>query len=292
MSREFNQHGGLTLVGLRGYELPIDGVKGLIEKKSRDGDVTPFNQSTSFDPRSCGRFATPPMLINWLKAASMSPNSENCLLCRVVCADPHNIQVTSNCGSGFITPIYLTRRLLHPVVTEALQQNKKIALAFPDNSAVARFEPAILKVQKALGITIPIVVAIKRRDILTGKTKLVGMQGDLDALEGALVVMCDDEIDTGGSIVTMASLLREMYKVLSVWATVTHPVFSESAPSRFMIADSPVDRIITMNTIPHNNRPELAPLIDSGRLRVRSWLDDLAWLTLMHHWDEDIRSAR
>ncbi len=363
MSGEFNQHGGLTLVGLRGYEALINTVKDLIETKSgNDGGKTPhtpvdivrpeikrfangepdvrlrkqhvgghdivvvtsgpgtndmimetlwvlnhlaahrasrimlvtgyFPLSRSDKDEAEVRLTTPPMVINWFKMASMHPNGKDCLLCRVVCADPHSVQLTMAGDSGFITPIFLTRRLLRPTITDALEQNKRIALAFPDNSAVARFEPAILKVQKSLDIEIPIVVAIKRRDMLTGKSTLVGMQGDLENLEGSLVIMCDDEIDTGGSIMNMATLLRDMYKVDSVWAAVIHAVFSDPAPQRFMFADSPVDRVLAMNTIPHNNRSEIAPLIECGRLNMYPWLEDLAWLILMHHWKVGMREAR
>ncbi|PJA45497.1 hypothetical protein CO174_02880 [Candidatus Uhrbacteria bacterium CG_4_9_14_3_um_filter_50_9] len=356
----WNQHGGLTLIPLRGYEKSAERLKAAIEAQSQRDDSlsTPVDiarptfgtyangePDIQLDKKHVGghdcviltsgpgtiqmisdlmwtlafvaarrasrvmvvtgyfplgrsdkdeghlRLTTPPMLVGMMKAVATLPSGTP-VLDRIVCADPHSPQITMAGGSGFVTPIILSRRLLSPIVTEAQALNPRICLAFPDDGAAKRFESAILRISQDLGIEIPMVYGIKRRDIRTGKSQLIAMYGDLEALPGSVVIMLDDEIATGGSVIDMGRMLKDTYRAHTVWAGVTHGVFAGSAVERFMAEDSPVQRLITMDTIGAHNRPELVPMLERGLLQTHSWEPDLARVIYHHHWNENIREVR
>jgi hypothetical protein len=64
------------------------------------------------------------------------------------------------------------------------------------------------------------------------------------------------------------------------------------AADRFGEPSCPVDRVFISDTIPVSTRPELTPLIESGRLDVTSWAPDLGWILYHHHWNLSIRELR
>jgi ribose-phosphate pyrophosphokinase len=61
------------------------------------------------------------------------------------------------------------------------------------------------------------------------------------------VLLVDDEIDTGGTIVQAVELLKE-HGVRDIYITFVHPVFSANAAKR--LAALPVKEFITTDTIP------------------------------------------
>jgi phosphoribosylpyrophosphate synthetase len=60
------------------------------------------------------------------------------------------------------------------------------------------------------------------------------------------VILVDDEVNTGGSMVHAVEILKE-HHARNIYMVFIHPVLSEDAPSG--LADLPVEQFITTNTI-------------------------------------------
>ena len=96
----------------------------------------------------------------------------------------------------------------------------------------------------AAGINTPIAFVEKRRVANDAKAEALTLIGDVKDRD---VVLVDDEVDTGGSIMQAVNLIkskgaREIYLVFS------HPVLSGEATK--LLAELPVTEFITTNTIP------------------------------------------
>jgi ribose-phosphate pyrophosphokinase len=214
---------------------------------------------------------------------------------RWVCVDPHARQISDIGDAGKVTPIYLTRRLLRFALTEFAKHNRdeKYVLAFADDSSQKRYESAVTSVSRERGHEVDRVCAYKRRD-MDGKSKIIAVVGDTTAVRGATVLMFDDEIDTGGSVVQLATRLKEEFGARAVWACATHGVMSGDTNLRFLQAhnDGIVERLILSDTVPISNRPTMLGLVGQGILTVFPCLDDLAWVIYRIHWDMSIRQMR
>ena len=235
-----------------------------------------------------------PMLLALVRAATSDVG-----LYRWICTDPHSEQITSAGHPGQVTPVFLTRRLLSFAIEEAQRQpdgERSIVLAFPDDSAHKRYEKTIGIVEKELSIEFPSVIAFKRRTD-SQHTKILGLVGDTDKVEGARVITFDDEMATGGSNFDMAQQLKQTYGAHSVWACVSHAVLCGNAcrdllDQRMHKGGQWIDRVVVTDTIPVRNRPEVLALKNAGILSVYSWLEDLAWIIYRHHWNLGIRELR
>ncbi len=226
----------------------------------------------------------PPMLVQLAKAAC-GPKG----LYRWVCADPHSEQIAMAGRPGLVTPVYLTRRLLKKVIDMAVDPTK-LCLAFPDDSARKRYDPAREAIEKELGLTFPDIIALKRR-VSAKKTKIVDIVGRREDVEGRVVAMIDDEIATAGSMMDFGQVLRG-YGADDVWAAATHAVCCGKAAERFTADDCPVTKIIVTDTIPLPQGGPLEVLRDQGRLTQLSWLEDMAWVIYTHHWGGNLRTMR
>ncbi|MBI5369804.1 ribose-phosphate pyrophosphokinase [Candidatus Uhrbacteria bacterium] len=229
-------------------------------------------------------FAIPPILVTkWLVLSQG-------LLRRIVCLDPHSDQSTMVGHTGLITPVWLTYRLLKHVYQEAQAVSDKVVLAFPDPSARKRFKAALKQLRKDLGQNLQIVYASADRVDAERKT-IDGIGGDLDAVDGALVIQLDDETASG---VTQMKAAEQLHNVgaREIWSAVTHGVLCANAPTLFAAPNSLIARLYIMDTIPPELRLELRPLLESGRLRVLSWRDDAAWVIYNVHWGFDVRETR
>lgn len=229
-------------------------------------------------------FAVPPILVTKWLALSHG------ILKRIVCADPHSDQSTMVGHTGLITPVWLTYRLLKHVYAEAQAVSDKIVLAFPDASAKKRFKLALKKLQADLGHEVQIVYASADRVDAERKT-IEGIGGDLNSLQGALVIQLDDETASGTTQMKAAEQLCRV-GATEIWSAVTHGVLCTNAPALFLAPDSLISRLYIMDTIPPETRPELRPLLESGRLCVLSWKDDMAWVIYNVHWGLDVRETR
>jgi len=96
----------------------------------------------------------------------------------------------------------------------------------------------------AADINAPIAFIEKRRLANDAKAEALALIGEV---EGRDVLLVDDEIDTGGSIVQAVHAVRERGAQRIVVICV-HPVLSLNAAQR--LADLPVDEFITTDTVP------------------------------------------
>lgn len=118
--------------------------------------------------------------------------------------------------------------------------SKKLIVASPDKNGVARatFYAELLD---ADGIAI----VFKERDVgKKNQSRTLGMIGEVKDKD---VLLVDDMIDTGGTIVEAANLIKER-GARSISVAATHGLFSNPAPER--IRTAPIDKIFITDTVP------------------------------------------
>lgn len=96
----------------------------------------------------------------------------------------------------------------------------------------------------AVSMNVPLAFIEKRRVSNDAKAEALSMIGDVQDRD---VVIVDDEIDTGGSIIQAVNLAKER-GARSVYVVFVHPVFSANAVDR--LSALPVTEFITTDTIP------------------------------------------
>jgi ribose-phosphate pyrophosphokinase len=113
----------------------------------------------------------------------------------------------------------------------------------------------------AAGIHAPMAFIEKRRIGNDARAEALTIIGDVYDRD---VVLVDDEIDTGGTIVQAVELLKE-HGVRDIYVTFVHPIFSANAAPR--LSALPVKEFITTDTVPLS--PEKRALF-GDRLRTLS----------------------
>ncbi|HMN12814.1 MAG TPA: ribose-phosphate diphosphokinase [Bellilinea sp.] len=108
-------------------------------------------------------------------------------------------------------------------------------------------------------LSLPLAFIEKRRIGNEAKAEALSLIGDVYDRD---VIIVDDEIDTGGSMVNAVNLMKES-GARNVYMTFVHPVFSAQAAER--LAALPVTEFVTTDTIPIE--PEKAAMF-GGRLTV------------------------
>ena len=134
-----------------------------------------------------------------------------------------------------------------------------------------------IKMARAYGnyLNAPFAVVDKRR--LSGQqTEVMNVIGDV---EGLNVVIIDDLISTGGSLVDGAMALKEK-GAKDIMAAIVHPVLAGNAPDR--IKDSVLKELVVTNSIPV---PESAK---NGKITVLSVASILAEAIRRIHNDESV----
>lgn len=111
----------------------------------------------------------------------------------------------------------------------------------------------------AASIDAPIAFIEKRRVANDAKAQALTIIGDVNDRD---VILVDDEIDTGGSIVQAVNLVKQ-HGARDVYVVCVHPIFSSSAAER--LAALPVKEFITTDTVPLP--PEKASLL-GDRIKV------------------------
>lgn len=96
----------------------------------------------------------------------------------------------------------------------------------------------------AANIEAPIAFIEKRRVANDAKAQALTVIGEVENRD---VILVDDEIDTGGSIVQAVNLVKEK-GARDVYVVCVHPVFSANAVDR--LAALPVKQFITTDTVP------------------------------------------
>jgi len=231
--------------------------------------------------------ALPPFIVHMMNAAT------NGKLSRIISFDLHAAQVVMAGGSiGMITEVTLAKRVLTHVIKDVLDQGiKKIVIHFSDDGATKRYEESVSEAEQDLQISLPITCGTKRRKNST-TSRHGTLYGDIDALNGSLVIALDDEAATMGTLIHTAEAIKAKYPILGFYSAVIHGVFCGQAVELLERENCPIDRTYSTDTIPFHNRPHLQPLISRGKLEVISSAKDLANIIFYHHWDLGIRNIR
>ena len=118
---------------------------------------------------------------------------------------------------------------------------RDLVVASPDKGGMTR----ALGYARRLGAT-GVAVVYKERDVnINNKSEALEMIGKV---EGKNVIIVDDMIDTGGTIVNAASYIKKK-GAKSIRVLTTHGLFSENSLDR--IDSSQIDEVITTDTINH-----------------------------------------
>jgi ribose-phosphate pyrophosphokinase len=96
----------------------------------------------------------------------------------------------------------------------------------------------------ALDLDVPIAFIEKRRVGNDASAEALTLIGDV---KGHDVIMVDDEVDTGGSVVQAVDVVKKN-GARDIYLAFIHPIFSKSAAQR--LADLPIKHIITTDTVP------------------------------------------
>ncbi|HMP51109.1 MAG TPA: ribose-phosphate diphosphokinase, partial [Candidatus Melainabacteria bacterium] len=153
---------------------------------------------------------------------------------RVVALDLHAPQIM-----GFFN-ILVDHLYTSPVLLEYLQEMnlEDVVVVSPDVGGVARTRAFAKKLDDA-----PIAIIDKRRSE-HNVAEVMSVVGDV---KGKIAVMVDDMVDTAGTLVKGAELLKKE-GARQVFACATHAVLSGPANDR--IEKSPIERLIVTNSIP------------------------------------------
>jgi ribose-phosphate pyrophosphokinase len=155
---------------------------------------------------------------------------------RVVTLDLHAPQIM-----GFFN-ILVDHLYASPVLLEyirALNQTD-IVLVSPDVGGVSRARAFAKKLDDA-----PIAIIDKRRSA-HNVAEVYSVVGDV---KGKVAIMVDDLVDTAGTLVKGAELLRRE-GARAIYACATHAVLS--GPANRRLDDSPIERLIVTNSIPQD----------------------------------------
>jgi ribose-phosphate pyrophosphokinase len=201
-------------------------------KRASAGRITvvmPYYGYARQDRKAAGREAITAKLV----ADLLTTSGAN----RIVALDLHAPQIM-----GFFN-ILVDHLYASPVLLDYVRslQSKDMVLVSPDVGGVARARAFAKKLDDA-----PIAIIDKRRSA-ANVAEVLSVVGDV---EGKVAVMVDDMVDTAGTLVKGAELLKKE-GAKSIYACATHAVLSGPANER--IDDSPIEKLIVTNSIPLDN---------------------------------------
>jgi len=129
---------------------------------------------------------------------------------------------------------------------------------FGDMSDVVVVSPDVGSVSRsrkfAQRLDVPLAIIDKRRP-KANVSEIMNIIGDVD---NKRVILVDDLIDTGGTIVNAANALMEI-GAKEVYACCTHGLLSGPAIDR--IKESPIKQLVTLNTIPLDERKRIDKIV-------------------------------
>jgi ribose-phosphate pyrophosphokinase len=155
---------------------------------------------------------------------------------RIVALDLHKPQIM-----GFFN-ILVDHLYASPVLLDFIKSlnRKDFVLVSPDVGGVARARAFAKKLNDS-----PLAIIDKRRS-QHNVAEVFSIVGDV---RGKVAIMVDDLVDTAGTLVKGAELLRKE-GASEIYACATHAVLSGPANKR--IDDSPIEKLIVTNSIPHD----------------------------------------
>jgi ribose-phosphate pyrophosphokinase len=124
----------------------------------------------------------------------------------------------------------------------------------------------------AAGLDASLAIMEKRRIGNVDKAETMNVIGEV---EGKVALTVDDEIDTGGSLISVVETLKKR-GVKEIYACCTHPIFSGSAISR--LANAPIKEVVVTDTVPIEGDKKLdkitvlpiAPLLGEAIHRIHT----------------------
>ncbi len=157
---------------------------------------------------------------------------------RVVALDLHAPQIM-----GFFN-ILVDHLFASPVLIDYVKSlnQEDFVLVSPDVGGVARARAFA----KKLGDS-PLAIIDKRRS-QHNVAEVMTVVGDV---KGKVAIMVDDLVDTAGTLVKGAELLKQE-GATKIYACATHAVLSGPAMKR--LDDSPIEKLIVTNSIPHDQK--------------------------------------
>ncbi len=171
---------------------------------------------------------------------------------RVVALDLHAPQIM-----GFFN-ILVDHLYASPVLLEyirSLNQGDRVIVS-PDVGGVARARAFAKKLDDA-----PIAIIDKRRS-QHNVAEVLHVVGEV---QGRVAIMVDDMIDTAGTMVKAAELLKQE-GASAVYACATHPVLSGPANER--IDKAPIEQVIVTNSIPLDRSKTSAKIVQVSVARL------------------------
>ncbi len=138
--------------------------------------------------------------------------------------------------------------------TDYIRENfelKNFVAASPDFGGLKRAH----LFAESLGIDL--VNVDKHRDLHTGEVKAVGLDGDV---QGKSVLIFDDVINSGGTVVTGAKFLKEQ-GAKEVHFFSTHGIFAKGLEG---IIESEVDSVVVTNSIEQKENHQKIKVLDAG----------------------------
>lgn len=128
--------------------------------------------------------------------------------------------------------------------SENSKKNSEVVLVSPDAGRAELVEDF------AQELNIDWVNIIKKRSKETRKAEAVGVLGEV---AGRHCIIVDDMIDTAGTLVAAAEMLKKK-RAASVTAIATHGILSDPAAEN--ITDSAIDRVVVTDTLPTEHHLE------------------------------------
>ncbi len=171
----------------------------------------------------------------------------------VVTLDVHNLAAYQNAFRCACE--HLEARLLFIDVLAPRLEGQNVVIASPDTGGTKRADRFRIAMEQRLGGSIPSIFMEKHRSggVVTGET----LVGDV---AGRTVVIVDDLVSSGGTLVRTARACREQ-GAHRVYAVASHGLFTSDASAVF--TDSTIDELFVTNSIPQPRRGA-----DSWRDRV------------------------
>ena len=123
-------------------------------------------------------------------------------------------------------------------------------------------------------LDVPLAIIEKRRIGNNDSTETVSLIGDV---KDKVALLFDDEIDTAGSVVSAAEVLKQS-GASKILACCTHPIFSNPASSR--LSNNLISQVVTTNTVPLNEDKlfdnlkilSIAPILGEAIQRIHEGL--------------------
>jgi len=179
---------------------------------------------------------------------------------RVFLLDVHN---TSIPGFFSVPTHHLSAQSLFVAYAQKNTDPNKLVVASPDFGGLKRARTF------ATELNVELVNIDKHRDLRTGKVSALGVSGDVDGKE---VVIVDDVIVSGSTVVEAARILKEKGAARVIFMA-THGPLVPIAYEK--IEESDVDRVVLTNSISHTQEESKVTVLDTCDIfaeELRDWL--------------------